>query len=119
MLALDDRTIALVFRTALLEDAATPGERLGALPAEISVDEDGDAWITLDEEIWSEEKDPDAAFALAELPGSELELAVTCMTLPVAWPELGHVSTRTREYVQMLLDAYTQHGIVHRKDGSE
>jgi len=46
--------------------------------------------------------------------GSELELAVTSMTFPFAWPDLGQVTTSTQEYVQMLLDAYAKHGVIHR-----
>ena len=113
-LKLDGDSISLLLRTALLEGATTPGERLGALLAEISVDDDNDAWITLDEDLWPELKEPEEAMAVAELLGVELELAVTCMTFPFAWPGLGHVTTSTREYVQMLFDAYGEHGVVHR-----
>ena len=50
-LRLDEQTIALLLRIALLEDANTPGERLGALLAEINVDDENDAWITFDEDL--------------------------------------------------------------------
>ena len=113
-LRLNEDSISLFLRTALLEDATTPGERLGALLAEISVDDDGDAWITLDEDLWPEFKEPEEAIAVAELLGLDLELAVTCMTSPFAWPDLGHVTNSTREYVKTLLDAYCEYGGVHR-----
>ncbi|WP_420412396.1 hypothetical protein [Roseibium sp.] len=117
-LKLDEESISLLLRTALLEDATNPGERFGALLAEINVDDENDAWITLDEDLWPEDKEPEEAIAVADKLGVELELAVTCMTFPFAWPALGHVTGSSREYVQLLLDAYTKHGVVYRgRDG--
>lgn len=113
-LMLDQKAISLLLRTALLEDAKTPGERIGAIQAEIHVDENGDADIIFDEDLWPEDKDPEEAYAVAEKLGIHLELSVTCMTFPFAWPGLGHATTSTREYVQMLLNAYEEHGVVHR-----
>lgn len=112
-LRFDEGSISLLLRAALLGDATTPGERLGALLAEISVDDENDACIVLDEELWPEFKEPGEAMAVTELLGVELKLAVTCMTFPFAWPGLGHAATSTREYVQMLLDAYAKHVGVH------
>jgi len=109
---LDENSISTLLRIALLEDAKTPGERLGAMQAEIFVNEDGDADIVFDEDLWPEDKDPNAAFAVAEELGIDLELSVTCMTFPFAWPGLGHATTSTREYVRMLLDAYSERGVV-------
>ncbi|MEP1573889.1 hypothetical protein [Roseibium album] len=86
--------------------------------AEINVDDDNGAWITLDEDLWPEDKEPDEAIAVAVKLELELELAVTRMTFPFVWPCLGHVTGSTREYVQLLLDAYTEHGVVNRgRDG--
>ena len=113
-LTLDEDSISLLLRTALLEDAATPAERLGALLAEIYVDDDGDACIVLDEDLWPDFKDPEAALAVAELLGVELELNGTCMSFPFAWPGLGHATTSTREYVRMLLDAHEDKGVITR-----
>lgn len=113
-LTLGEDSISKLLRTALLEDAATPAERLGALIAEIYVDDDGDACIVLDEDLWPEAKEPDEAIAVAKLLGAELELSVTCMTFPFAWPGLGHATTSTREYVRLLLEAYQEHGVVCR-----
>ncbi|MEX5600020.1 hypothetical protein [Pseudophaeobacter sp. C1-32P7] len=113
-LTLGEDNISLLLRTALLEDAATPAERIGAQLAEIYVDDDGGACIVLDENLWPEAKDPEAAIAVAKLLGAELELNITCMTFPFAWPDLGHVTNSTRDYVQMLLDAYDEHGVIHR-----
>jgi hypothetical protein len=118
-LTLDEDSISKLLRTALLEDAATPAERLGALIAEIYVDEDGDACIVLDEDLWPEAKEPEEAIAVAELLGAELELSVTCMTFPFAWPGLGHATTSTREYVRLLLEAYQEHGVIRRVSSSD
>lgn len=114
-LDLDESSISTLLRIALFEDANSPGERLGAMQAEIYVHEDGDADILFDEDLWPEDKDPIAAYAVAEELGIELELSVTSMTFPFAWPGLGHVTPSTREYVRMLLDAYAEHGVVCRK----
>lgn len=113
-LTLDEESISLLLRTALLEDASTPGEQLGALLAEIYVDDEGDACIVLDEDLWPDFKDPVAAFAVAELLGVELELNGTCMSFPFAWPGLGHATTSTREYARMLLDAHEDKGVINR-----
>lgn len=118
-LTLGEDSISKLLRAALLEDAATPAERLGALIAEIYVDEDGDACIVLDEDLWPETKEPDEAMAVAELLGVELELNVTCMTFPFAWPGLGHATTSTREYVRLLLEAYQEHGVIRRVRDSD
>jgi ribosomal protein L37AE/L43A len=118
-LRLDEQSIPLLLRIALLEDAKTPGERLGALLAEINVDDENDAWITFDEDLWPEDKHAGAAIAVADKLGVELELAMTCMTFPFAWPGLGHFTTSTSEYVQMMLDAYEEHGVVLREKGDE
>ncbi len=115
-LRLDEESISLLLRIALLEDATNPGERLGALLAEINVDDENDAWITLDEDLWPEDKDPDAAIAVADKLGIELELAMTCMTFPFTWPGLGHVSASTSEYLGHLLDAYAEHGVIIRNN---
>lgn len=118
-LRLDDQSMSLLLRVALLEDANTPGERLGALLAEISVDDEFGAWITFDIDLWPEEKDPKAAMAVADKLSVGLELEVTSMTFPFAWPGLGHVTTNTSEYVQVLLDAYGKHGVVLRSNDGE
>lgn len=118
-LRLDEQSISLLLRVALLEDANTPGERLGALLAEINVDDDNDACITFDEDLWPEDKDPRSAFAVADKLGVEVELAMTCMTFPFTWPGLGHVTTSTSEYVQMMLNAYEEHGVVLREEVDE
>lgn len=114
-LALNEGSISLLLRNALLEDAATPAERLGAQLAEIYVDDEGDACIVLDEDLWPESKEPEEAIAVADALGAELELNATCMTFPFAWPGLGHVTTSTREYVQLLLEAYEEQGVIRRK----
>ncbi|WP_127144592.1 hypothetical protein [Pelagibacterium montanilacus] len=113
-LTLDEDSISLLLRNALLEDAATPAERLGAQLAEIDVDDEHDACIVLDEDLWPESKEPEAAIAVAKLLGVELELMVSGMSFPFAWPGLGHVTTSTREYVQLLLEAHEEQGVIVR-----
>lgn len=114
-LTLNEDNISLLLRTALLEDAMTPAERIGAQLAEIYVDDEGDACIVLDEDLWPESKEPETAMAVAELLGAELDISVTCMTFPFAWPGLGHATTSTREYVRMLLEAHEEQGVIHRE----
>jgi hypothetical protein len=109
-LNLNAMKIELLLRTALLDDAANPGERMGALLAHISVDDDNDAWISLDEDLWPENKEPLQAMAVAKLLGIELELLVTCMTFPFHWPGLAEHTNGTSEYVRVLLDAYDSYG---------
>jgi hypothetical protein len=82
--------------------------------AEIYVDEDNDACIVLDEDLWPENKEPKEVQAVAAILGAELELNTTCMTFPFAWPGLGHVTSSTREYTRMMLDAYREHGVIRR-----
>lgn len=102
--------IELLIRSALVEDAANVSERLGALHAEISVDDDNDVWIVLDEDLWPDSKEPVQALAVAALLGIEVELVGTAFTIPFAWPDLGKIASGTREYTRMMLDAYDQHG---------
>lgn len=118
-LRLNEQSISLLFRIALLEYANTPGERLGALLAEISVNDRNDVWITFDEDLWSEEKGLGSAIAVAQKLGVELGSAMTCMTFPFNWPSLGHIAKSTSEYVQMMLNAYEEHGVVVREKGDE
>lgn len=101
--------IELLIRSALVEDAADVRERLGALHAEISVDEDNDVWIILDEDLWPDGKDPVEAMAVAALLGIQIEVAGTAFTIPFAWPGLGEIASDTSEYTRMMLDAYDQH----------
>jgi len=64
-LRLNEESVTLLLRTALLEDATNPGERLGALLAEICFDEVNDTCIVLDEDLWPEDKEPRAAQAVS------------------------------------------------------
>jgi hypothetical protein len=114
-LTLNEESISLLLRNALFEDAKTPAERLGAQLAEIYVDDELDVCITLDEELWPESKEPEAAIAVAKLLGVELELEVSGMSFPFAWPDLGHVTTSTPEYVQLLLEAHEEQGVILRE----
>ncbi|WP_375260831.1 hypothetical protein [Palleronia sp.] len=113
-LELNQASIALLIRTALLEEATNTSERLGALCAEIVVDDSGDIMLVLDEDLWSEGKETVLANSVAAELGLDLEVACTAMTAPFAWPSLGRAAGNTGEYVSMLLAAYRQHGKVVR-----
>lgn len=108
-LELNEINISLLIRSALIEDATNTSERLGALLADITVDEDNDVWIVFDEDLWPDDKELVQALAVAELLGVELDLAMTWGTIPFAWPGLGKLTSSTLDYSQMLLDAYAQH----------
>ena len=110
-LELNQSNISLLIRSALLEEATNTSERLAALLAEISVDEDNDVWIVFDEDLWPEDKEPVQALAVADLLGIEVDQAMTSRTIPFAWPGLGEVTSSTREYTRLLLDAYTNHNL--------
>jgi hypothetical protein len=105
-LELDPKKIVLLIRSALVEDATNAGERLGALYADIDVDEDNDVWITFDLYLWPEEKEPESALAVAELLGIEVEQSLCLRDLPFAWPGLGEHTSSTVEYTRMMLEAY-------------
>jgi hypothetical protein len=50
------------------------------------------------------------AFAVAELLGISVEVSMTAMTAPFAWPGLGKLTSSTKDYVQLVQEAYAQHG---------
>lgn len=109
-LDLNSEKIILLIRSALIEEATNLSERLGALHAEISVDEDNDVWIILDIDLWPEDKDTAQALVVAELLGIQIDVACTQFTIPFAWPGLGEVTSSTSEYTRMMLDAYAEYG---------
>jgi hypothetical protein len=108
-LDLNEEKIILLIRSALLDDATNISEKLGALQAEISVDDENGVWIALKEDLWPEGKDPVQALAVAELLGLEVEFASSWSTIPFAWPGLGEIASSTSEYTQMMLDAYAKY----------
>ncbi len=109
-LDLTQKKITLLIRSALLDDATNISEKLGALQAEISVDDENGVWIALEEDLWPASKEPVQALAVAELLGLEVELEMSWSTIPFAWPGLGEIASSTSEYTQMMLDAYAQYG---------
>lgn len=115
-LDLNEEKIVLLIRSALLDDATNISERLGALQAEISVD-DEDVWIALEEDLWPEDKTPVQALAVAKLLGLETDFVSSWSTIPFAWPSLGEIASSTSEYTQMMLGAYAQHD--GSRDGRE
>ncbi len=115
-LELNERNIVLLMRSALLDDATNVSERLGALLAEITVDEDKDVWISLEEDLWPDEKAPTQAIKVAAQLGIEIELETMWSKIPFHWPALGEQTSSTTEYLQMLLEAYAQYAVPSDSD---
>ncbi|MCQ1573484.1 hypothetical protein NFO65_22415 [Neorhizobium galegae] len=109
-LDLDEEKITLLMRSALLDDATNVSEKLGALLAEISVDDENDVFIALEVDLWPEDKEPVQALAVSKLLGLETDFVSSWSTIPFAWPGLGEMTLSTSEYTQMMLDAYAQYG---------
>ncbi|MBX4868185.1 hypothetical protein HJA85_14620 [Rhizobium bangladeshense] len=109
-LDLTEEKIILLIRTALLDDASNISERLGALLAEISTDDENGVWIELEVDLWPQDKDPVQALAVSKLLGLDAEMISSSSTIPFAWPGLGEIASNTSEYTRMMLDAYAQHG---------
>lgn len=103
---MDSRKAELLLRAALLDDAGNVAEKLAALTADIKVDDNGDAWITLDMDLWPEDKDSPEAEAIAKMLWLEIDWSITDGTFPFAWPGLGAHSNKTTTYLKMVLDAY-------------
>ena len=103
---MDARKAELLLRAALLDDASNVGERLAALSADIKVDDDGHAWITLDMDFWPEDKESLEAEAIAKMLWLEIDWSVTDGTFPFAWPDLSARADKTTTYFKMVLDAY-------------
>ncbi len=113
-LELNEENISMLIRCALLEEATNTNERLGAMLAQISVIDNEAVYITFDEDLWPEDKEPIQALAVAKLLGLEVEQEVSQFTAPFAWPELGVLTSSTHEYTKMLMDAYSEHGVISR-----
>lgn len=103
---MDAKKAELLLRAALLDDATNVNERLAALSADISVDDDGDAWIALDLDLWPEEKDSPEAEAIAKMLWLEIDWSSTSGTFPFAWPSIGEHAEKTTKYFEQVLDAY-------------
>ncbi|WP_165422403.1 hypothetical protein [Rhizobium ruizarguesonis] len=109
-LELNEEKITLLIRSALLDDATNISEKLGAIQAQISVDDEHDVWIALEENLWPHDKEPVQTLIVAAQLGLEVELESIWSTIPFAWPGLGELTSSTSEFTQMMLDAYAQHG---------
>ena len=96
------------------EVAATVNERLGAMRAEISLIDKEEVWITFDEMLWLEDKEPTSALAVAAKLGFEVEQEISLLSEPFAWPELGSMTADTAEFMTALLKAYDEHGVIKR-----
>ncbi|WP_320202102.1 hypothetical protein RMR16_024395 (plasmid) [Agrobacterium sp. rho-13.3] len=106
---LNSEKITLLLRSALLDDATNITERLGALQALISVDDENDVCIALEEDLWPEGKEPVQALIVAAQLGIEIELVSMWSTIPFHWPGIGETTSSTSDYTQMMLDAYAQY----------
>jgi hypothetical protein len=103
---MDATKVELLVRTALLDDAANVNERLGALLAEINVHDDESVWVTLDMDLWPEDKLSPAVEEIAKMLWLEIEWEATEGTFPFAWPGVGEHAANTVEYLKLVLDAY-------------
>jgi hypothetical protein len=113
-LHLNEETVSTLIRCALLEDAASVNERLGAMRAEISLLDGEEVWITFDEMLWPEDKEPTSALVVAKKLGFEVEQEISISTGPFAWPDLGHMTSDTADFTKTLLKAYESHGVIKR-----
>lgn len=100
----DSEKAQLLLRAALLDDASNVSEKLAALSADIRVDDD--AWISLDMDLWPEDKDAPEAEAIARMLWLDVDWTSTTGTCPFAWPGLGEHTNKTTKYFEMVLDAY-------------
>lgn len=103
---MDAKKVELLLRAALLDDANNVSERLAVLSCDISVDDDGDAWITLDTDLWPECKDSPSAEEIGRMLWLDIDWSMTEGTFPFAWPEVGEHADSTTTYFKMVLDAY-------------
>ena len=103
---IDANKVELLMRAALLEDAANINERFGAITADINVLDDDEVWITLDSDLWPEDKNSPQVEALAKMLWLEIEWSGTMGTFPFAWPGLGEHTNSATKYFKMVLDAY-------------
>jgi hypothetical protein len=108
-LDVNEDKIILLMRSALLDDATNISEKLGALQAQISVDDD-DVRISLEDDLWPHDKEPIQALTVAAQLGLKVEIESMWSTLPFHWPGLGELTPSTSEYTQLMLDAYAQYG---------
>lgn len=113
-LHLNEETVSLLIRCALLEDAASVNARFGAMRAEISLIDGEEVWITFDEMLWPENKEPTSALAVAKKLGLDVEQELSLSTEPFAWPDLGSMTSKTADFATTLLDAYETHGVIKR-----
>jgi len=105
-LELDEEKVALLIRSALVEDASNVTERLGALFADIVLYDDDAVCITFDEDLWPEHKEPITAIGVAAHLGITIDQEICLRELPFAWPGLGEHTNSTENYTEMMLKAY-------------
>lgn len=113
-LHLNEDTVSTLIRCALLKDATTVNERLGAMSAEINLIDKEEVWITFNELLWPEGKEPTSALTVATKLGLEVEQELSFLTEPFAWSDLGSMTSDTAEFTTALLKAYQQHGVIKR-----
>ena len=107
---MDAKKVELLLRAALLDDATNINEKFAALLADIHVDDDEMAWITLDMELWPEDKESPEVEAIAKMLLFDIEWVGTEGTSPFAWPGIGAHADKATEYFKMVLDAYREQG---------
>lgn len=103
---MDAKKVELLLRAALLDDSKNINERFAALVADIEVDDDGMVCITLDMDLWPEDKVSPEVEAIAKMLMFDVEWVGAVGTSPFAWPGIGEQTNRATEYFKMVLDAY-------------
>jgi hypothetical protein len=109
-MGLDANKVALLVRAALLDDASNMNERLAALTADIDVDDDEIICISLDLDLWPEDKEAPEVGALAKMMWLDIDWSGTEGKAPFAWPGMGEHAHKATEYFQMVIEAYRGQG---------
>lgn len=109
-LKLDEKNVTLLIRCALLDDATNAGERLGALLADITFDEEIGVWVTFETNYWPEAKEPVQARAVAKALGVGFEEELMLDEPIFAWPGIGNATQTALDYTVAMLRAYEEHG---------
>lgn len=107
-LELNEENVILLIRSALIDDAANAGERLGALLAEISFDDEFGVWVTFETDYWPEQKEAFQARAVAKALGVSFDQDIVLCEPPFAWPGIAEFSANTLEYTESMLGAYKE-----------
>ena len=102
---LTDDKLAMLLRSALLDDAKNVGQRMASLKAEIYVDDD-EASIILDEDLWEDVFSVPTVDRVAGQLGLEVEWVGSFGGSDFAWPGMAQHFKSTSDYLAVLMEAY-------------